>query len=64
MLAMRRKGVPGTTFLELAPPAGAGSCECTLELEDAGGAKMRVHLTSVATPDLFGLSRSFWRVES
>jgi len=54
-------------FLELASPAGrgsaavpAGSCECTLELEDADGAKMRVHLRGVATPDLAALSRSFW----
>jgi len=55
------------TFLELAPPAehGAaavpvGCCECTLELEDADGAKMRVHLKGAATPDLAALSRSFW----
>jgi hypothetical protein len=54
-------------FLELTPPAEhasaavpAGACECTLELEDAGGAKMRVHLRGVATPDLAALSRSFW----
>ena len=55
------------TFLELAPPADhgfaavpAGSCECSLELEDAAGAKMRVHLKGVAAPDLAALSRSFW----
>jgi len=52
-------------FLELAatPPASsklAGSCECTLELEDGDGSKMRVHLSGVATPDLVALSRSFW----
>jgi len=54
-------------FLELAPPAEhasaavpAGACQCTLELEDADGAKMRVHLKGVATPDLAALSRSFW----
>ena len=45
-------------FLELAPPAGA--CECTLEWENASGAKMRVHLKGVAMPDLAALSRSFW----
>jgi hypothetical protein len=48
------------TFLELAPPTRAGGCQCTLELEDAFGAKMRVHLQSVETPDLAALSRSFW----
>jgi hypothetical protein len=54
-------------FLELVPPvdhgfaaAGSGPCECTLELEDAAGAKLRVHLKNIATPDLAALSRSFW----
>ena len=47
-------------FWELPLPASAGDCECTLELEDAAGAKMRVHLKGVATPDLAALSRSFW----
>jgi hypothetical protein len=48
------------TFLELAPPARAGSCQCTLELEDVSGTKMRVHLQGTETPDLAALSRSFW----
>ncbi len=47
-------------FLELPLPAGGGVCECTVEWENAGGAKMRVHLKGVATPDLAALSRSFW----
>jgi len=38
----------------------AGGCECTLELEDAAGAKMRVHLKGAQAPDLAALSRSFW----
>jgi len=58
----------GATFLELAaavprPSIRAGSCECTLELEDADGAKMRVHVNGVATPDLVALSRGFWQAE-
>jgi hypothetical protein len=52
------------TFLELAAPASAGFGECILELEDASGATMRVHLKGVAAPDLAALSRSFWGVES
>jgi len=52
------KGV--ATFLELAPPPSAGVCECTLDLENAGGAKMRVQLKSITMPDLAALSRSFW----
>jgi hypothetical protein len=56
------------TFLELAPsPRGdmcdSGMCECTVECEDSSGAKMRIHLSGVATPDLAALSRSFWRAE-
>ena len=54
----------GATFLELPAAAWAGSGECTLELEDAGGAKMRVHLKGFAAPDLAALGRSFWRSES
>jgi hypothetical protein len=34
-----------------------------LELEDAGGAKMRVHLKGVEAPDITALSRSFWGFE-
>ena len=48
------------TFLELAPPPSAGACECTLDLENASGAKMRVQLKSITTPDLAALSQSFW----
>jgi hypothetical protein len=58
-----QKGVMAT-FVELASPLGSGSCEYTLELEDADGAKMRVHLKGGTTPDLAALSRSFWQVES
>ena len=56
----------GATFLELpaAAWAGSGSGECTLELEDAGGAKMRGHLQGFAAPDLAALGRSFWQSES
>ena len=52
------KGI--ATFLELAPPPSAGVCECTLDLENAGGARMRVQLKSITMPDLAALSRSFW----
>ena len=54
----------GATFLELPAGAWAGSGECTLELEDADGAKLRVHLKGFEAPDLAALSRSFWQSES
>jgi hypothetical protein len=58
------EGSPVATFLELAPPTRTGACQCTLELEDDSGAKMRVHLQSAETPDLAALSRSFWELRS
>ena len=51
------------TFVELAGPAIASTCECLLELENVAGAKMRIHLKGVEAPDLAALSRSFWGVE-
>jgi hypothetical protein len=57
-------GAAGAAFLELSPPAWPGYGECTLELESAAGAKMRVHLKGFEAPDLAALSRSFWQVES
>jgi hypothetical protein len=47
-------------FVEWASPVSAGACECTLELENAGGAKMRVQLKSIGMPDLAAISQSFW----
>jgi hypothetical protein len=60
-------------FIELFSPAAdgrstpsvqaflpAGGCDCTVELEDACGAKMRIHLQSTEPPDLAELGRDFW----
>ena len=52
-------GAATPTFLELATPVTASSCECILELEDVAGAKMRIHLKGVGVPDLAALTRSF-----
>ena len=49
-----------TTFVELPSPPWADSNECTLELEDPSGSKMRIHLRGIAAPDLAALSRTFW----
>ncbi len=51
-------GDAGVRFVELAPPAS--TCECTMELEDTAGAKMRVQLKGMGMPDLVAVSRSFW----
>jgi hypothetical protein len=50
-------------FIELIPATSVGPAECLLELEDPGGAKMRVHLKGGQVPDLAALSRSFWSTE-
>ena len=63
--AGRREAEGKTRFIELTPLASsppfasAGSGECFMELED-GGAKMRVRLQGVGTPDLSALVQSFW----
>jgi hypothetical protein len=56
-------------FVELAPPVGnglvaapVGPCQCTVEWDNAAGAKMRVELRGTAMPDLAALSRSFWEL--
>jgi len=47
-------------FVELTSSPFVGVCDCTLEFENAGGAKMRVQFKSSAMPDLAALSRNFW----
>lgn len=51
-------------FVEFTAPTQAPRGECLLELEDARGARMRVHLKGVEAPDLAALSRSFWGSQS
>jgi len=46
-------------FLELAGPSAGGPCACTVEWEDATGARMRLSLQGVATPDLAALRTCF-----
>ena len=50
-------------FVELAVAGSSGHSECILELEEAGGAKRRVHFKGVEAPDLAALSRSLWGIE-
>jgi hypothetical protein len=62
-----KDGAAVATFVELVPPADRGiaatsmsGCEYTLELEDAGGARIRIHAKGLPSPDLAALSQSFW----
>ncbi len=52
------------TFFELSTPMSSGVSEYIVELEDPGGAKMRVHLKGGAVPDVTTLARDFWGVEA
>ena len=60
----RHEPDPATAFVELPPAVPVGPCDCTVEWEDAAGAKMRVHLKATPPPDLTALSRSFWNPTS
>ena len=51
-------------FVELVSSSPAGLCRCTLELEDADGAKMRIELHSVAMPDVAAITQGFWNHSS
>lgn len=53
-------GVGGATFVELPGIGPGGGCECVLEWEDPGGARMRVHLKDAHPAHLAALSRSLW----
>jgi len=46
------------SFVELLPP---GAAECSIELEDGAGARMRITLKGGAVPDLAVLSHDFWQ---
>jgi hypothetical protein len=51
------------TFVELPSPAPVQQCECVIELENAAGTKMRIHLKGTEAFDVAALSRSFWSGE-
>ena len=57
------RSASATGFIELPPAPVVHANECIIELEDAAGASMRVHLKGTELPDLLALGRSFWRVE-
>ena len=46
-------------FVELAPMSSASGSECLVELENIGGAKMRIQLKDAAMSDLATLTQAF-----
>jgi hypothetical protein len=51
----------GSQFLQLLPSELTANLECTIECEDAKGARIRIHLKGSELPDLTALSSSLWR---
>ena len=52
-------------FIELLPTEmGPPRPECTIELEDGSGSKMRIHLKGSELPDLASITRVFRRDEA
>jgi hypothetical protein len=51
------------TFVELTPSLPARPCECVIEIENAAGSKMRIHMTGAEAIDVAALGRSFWSGE-
>lgn len=53
-------GKSGTRFVELMVSPAPSLCECTVELENGRGAKMRVELNGNGMAALVGLCSAFW----
>ena len=54
---------PAPTFVELPTAAFVGPTECLIELENAAGSKMRLHLKGAPTADLVTLSGRLWEAQ-
>jgi len=51
-------------FIELAPLPSNPTPECTIELEQARGRRMRIHIKGAAMSDVTALSRTLWGMKS
>lgn len=52
------------TFIEMLPAGSSGSSPCIIEMENARGEKMKIHLPGLGSPELAVLAQSFWRTRS
>jgi hypothetical protein len=53
----------GPQFLQLLPSELTAVAECTIECEEAQGAKIRIHLKGPQLPDLAALIGNLWNGE-
>jgi hypothetical protein len=58
------KRQPDMKFIELGPEKPSSIPQCTIEMENGSGAKMKIHLHGGTDPDLYELSRAFWSKQS
>ncbi len=54
-------GVAAVDFIECLPAEFTRGAECTIEMEDGGGGKLRMHLRGAGNPDLAGIAFAFRR---
>jgi hypothetical protein len=59
-----KKKSPPANFIELDFGHPIAVSECTIEMQDVLGAKMRLHLSGQTDFDLLELVNAFWRKES
>ena len=52
------------TFIELPTLSVSPVSECTIELENPRGRKMRIHIKGAPMPDVTALSRTLWGMKS
>lgn len=50
-------------FVELVSFAPRSDCQCTMEIEDRRGAKMKLELKGVSAGDVAAVSRALWSCE-
>lgn len=50
-------------FIELFPFAPTSHCECTMEIEDRRGAKMKLELKGASAGDVAAVSRALWSAQ-
>jgi len=50
-------------FIELFPFAPTSHCQCTMEIEDRRGAKMKLELKGASAEDIAAVSRALWSAE-
>lgn len=50
-------------FVELVSFAPSSHCQCTMEIEDRRGAKLKLELKGVSAGEVAAVSRALWRAE-